>query len=584
VSQERVQGDLAADATVDRPRRSPWIIGAAWDLLLFVATPLVILPVLWLSRRSFSPDSIYAFVAAFGATGHHLPGLMRAYGDRTLFRRFRIRFTVVPLLLLVTTLPLLFTELRQGMMVILVAWGFWHGLMQVYGFARIYDAKLGDHDPRTVRLDWLLCLAWFTAGLVNSDGRVYQLLEVFHQSGGPLIGPAWIEGVRILCNCGTALVSVAYLVQLLSRRAAGHPPNFLKLTTLAISFAYWWYAMVEIDNILFGIALFEVFHDVQYLAIVWVFNRKRVDGDPNVGSFSKFLFRRSSAMLGLYVGLVIGYGFVSSLQRSISTIPLQNILIAVVWTSTLLHFYFDGFIWKVRETGTQAGLGISGGNSVQETRPLSDGQIHAAKWAPFFLAVAALALSQWFVAGLNETKALRSKRELQRYQHLVRVLPRYDQAHLSLGTRHYAEGDLKNAGKSFDRALEFSSQLNAKAHYNRGLVDAAQQQLPAAVNRYQRSLELEPLSDQAHHVHFALGAAFHSLDDHDKAERHYLKALAIKPRFAVAETGLGGLYQASGEFDKARRHLQRAIELLSEDADGGPQLRAARQQLESLAP
>ena len=37
--------------------------------------------------------------------------------------------------------------------------------------------------------------------------------------------------------------------------------------------------------------LFEIFHDVQYLAIVWLFNRKRVDTDPQVGGFTRFVFR-----------------------------------------------------------------------------------------------------------------------------------------------------------------------------------------------------------------------------------------------------------------------------------------------------
>mgnify|MGYP004060977383 CR=1 FL=1 len=97
MSQELVQRDSTAGPAVDQPRPSPWIIGAAWDLLLFIATPLVILPLLWFSRQKFSPDSIYHVVAAFGATGHHLPGLLRAYGDRTLFHRFRIRFTIAQL-------------------------------------------------------------------------------------------------------------------------------------------------------------------------------------------------------------------------------------------------------------------------------------------------------------------------------------------------------------------------------------------------------------------------------------------------------------------------------------------------------
>ncbi len=573
------QADSATSSSTEPVRPSPWIIGAGWDLLLFIATPLIILPLLWVSRQVYSADSIFGFVAAFGATGHHLPGLMRAYGDRELFRRFRVRFTVVPLLLLATTLPLLFTELRQGMMVILVAWGFWHGLMQVYGFARIYDAKQGYRDPRTVKLDWLLCLAWFAAGLVNSDGRVYQVLEVFYQSGGILIDPTWLNGFRLVSNIATALITALYFAHLFHHKTA----NPLKLLTLAISFAYWWYAMVEIDNILFGIALFEIFHDVQYLAIVWVFNRKRVDRDQDVGNFSRFLFRRSTTMLGLYIGLVFGYGLLSSFQQSISILPIQNMLIAAVWTSTLLHFYFDGFIWKIRESGTQSALGIQPTKRTEETRPLTDAQVHAAKWLPFFLAVAVLTTSQWFVAGLDATQSDRRKREMNRYQHLVRVLPGYDHAHLVLGTRHYAAGDLKQASKSFDRALALSSGTNAKAHYNRGLVYAAFKSLPDAVTHYERSIELEPLSDQAHQFHFALGAAHESLGHPDLALAHYQKALATQPRFAVAQLQLGSLYRDQGRVKKARHHLKRAVELLEDAGDTGPHLDAARQQLNALS-
>jgi len=582
VSQETSQGDSVATPAPVLLARSPWIIGRTWDLVLFIATPLLILPLLWLSRQRYSPDVIYAFVTAFGATGHHLPGMMRAYGDRSLFRRFRLRFTLVPALLLATTLPLLFTELRQGMMVILVLWGFWHGLMQVYGFARIYDAKIGNHHPRTVLLDWLLCLSWFGVGLINSDGRVYQMLEVFYQSGGPTIDPVWISGFRNLWNAGTALVTLAYVIHLSQGVTRGRSPNPLKLLTMAISFGYWWYAMVEVDNILFGIALFEIFHDVQYLAIVWIFNLKRVDGDPNVGSFSRFLFRRSGLMLGLYVGLVVGYGFLSNLQAQINFTPIQNILIGLVWTSTLLHFYFDGFIWKVRERGTRAGLGISGDNADDDSRLLTDGLLHAAKWSPFVVAVAALTLSQWWDSGVYVSREERNRRELSRYQHLVRTVPRYDHAHLTLGTRHYAAGNLTEARKSLDRALAFSGDRNAKAHYNRGLVAAAEKDPQSAVDHYVRSVELDPLSDQVHHVHFALGAAYQSLDDVAHAESHYLRALAIRPRFAVAALGLGGLYRISGQADKARHHLRNAVNLLSEDGEGGTHLETARQQLESL--
>ena len=89
------------------------------DLVLFVATPLLILPLVFLSRQQFSDQTIYAIVGTLGANGHHLPGMLRAYGDRALFRRFRIRLTVGPIVLLGTSVPLLFTDLRDGMEVVL---------------------------------------------------------------------------------------------------------------------------------------------------------------------------------------------------------------------------------------------------------------------------------------------------------------------------------------------------------------------------------------------------------------------------------------------------------------------------------
>ena len=76
-----------------------WILGSWQDLLLFIATPLLILLLLPVARLGLSVAEIALYVAAFGALGHHLPGMMRAYGDRELFARFRLRFIVSPIFL-----------------------------------------------------------------------------------------------------------------------------------------------------------------------------------------------------------------------------------------------------------------------------------------------------------------------------------------------------------------------------------------------------------------------------------------------------------------------------------------------------
>lgn len=62
-----------------------------------------------------------------------------------------------------------------------------------------------------------------------------------------------------------------------------------------------------VENILVGVALFEVFHDVQYLSIVWIYNRTRVERDESIRGFMRFVFRRSGALIGVYVGLVMAY-------------------------------------------------------------------------------------------------------------------------------------------------------------------------------------------------------------------------------------------------------------------------------------
>src|SRR6266576_2876439 len=100
------------DARATAPRKSLWILDSWRDLILYVGTPLVLLPAFALAQSRWSAQDIYRFVAAFGAMGHHLPGMIRAYGDRALFERFRWRFIFAPLFLLVTCVAFYWWDLK----------------------------------------------------------------------------------------------------------------------------------------------------------------------------------------------------------------------------------------------------------------------------------------------------------------------------------------------------------------------------------------------------------------------------------------------------------------------------------------
>src|SRR6267142_5418887 len=82
------------------PAKSLWILDRWRDLFFFVGTPVVLIPIFAAAQARWTAQDIFLFVGAFGAMGHHLPGMIRAYGDRALFDRFKTRFIITPLVLL----------------------------------------------------------------------------------------------------------------------------------------------------------------------------------------------------------------------------------------------------------------------------------------------------------------------------------------------------------------------------------------------------------------------------------------------------------------------------------------------------
>ena len=140
--------------------------------------------------------------------GHHLPGMIRAYGDKALFQRFRVRFIVAPIALLVVCIWSSFYNV-QAVQLVALAWGIWHGLMQTYGFSRIYDSKASANAAARARADFALCVAWFIAAVLLSPLRFRSALDLYYDSGRP----GHCEH-GLLLESGLAIVAVLVAVTL----------------------------------------------------------------------------------------------------------------------------------------------------------------------------------------------------------------------------------------------------------------------------------------------------------------------------------------------------------------------------------
>src|SRR5205809_6280074 len=95
----------------------------------------------------------------------------------------------------------------------------------------------------------------------------------------------------------------------------------------------------------------------------------------------RFVFRRSGSLIGLYVGLVLAYGSVSHINAHIGMDTMKRILTGVVTASTLAHFYYVGFIRKVRERSTRQSLGVAGGTADVKLGGMLPGWVwHGSQW------------------------------------------------------------------------------------------------------------------------------------------------------------------------------------------------------------
>src|SRR3954470_18645499 len=206
------------------PKRNLWILSSWRDLILYVGTPLLLIPLFALAQLRWSAQDIYLFVAAFGATGHHLPGMIRAYGDRALFERFRWRFILAPIFLLTVCVAFTWWDLK-GIILVVFFWGVWHGMMQTYGFCRIYDAKAGSFAALTRRLDFATCGIWFAAAVVLSPQRMADTLETFYASGGLFIPPLALHRAQHVILAAALAVSILLLLNFARLWLHGQRPN-----------------------------------------------------------------------------------------------------------------------------------------------------------------------------------------------------------------------------------------------------------------------------------------------------------------------------------------------------------------------
>lgn len=562
---------------------SGWIISPFWDSFLFIGAPLVVIAAFLPLRGVMSSEKIAILSLAFFTFGHHFPTFLRSYGDQELFQRFRWRFLLAPPILFGTAMWFNSRDLH-GLLLFVAAWDIWHVLMQHYGFMRIYDSKAGAVGKLTSWLDWGFAISWYITLIAASPHYSHNMLSRAYQSGLPLIEPGVVSGIRMTLWVVTGALTLAYVGYHMNLWRLGRPVSFKKLILMGIFLGATYYLYVVIDDFLVGFTVWSAFHCIQYYGIVWVFNRNRVDRHAAVTSFVKFLFRPHWGLAILYTALIFGYGSINLLPGYISSDMLGRTLIALIFTSNALHYYYDGFIWKMREPETREALEIGLAeepgrtrlaaakahvqSAVRQMRSRRSGMIQAAYLTAIVIVLATFEMNA-------------PDRDLTAMESLAAAVPDVGDAHYNFGNALWRQGRHTEAITEYGKAAELMPE-SSKVFSNWGGVLAETGDYAGAIEKYKQALALRDGADAVMEsasrsplipggaysrdasfstIHTNLGDALARSGQPEQALEQYQAALAADPQSAKIHAGIGATLGDMGRFDEGVQALEKAVAL-----------------------
>ena len=355
-----------------RPR---WIVSRPFDLSLFFGGAGLSLLVLVLALVLRAPIVALWWIWLLAFDGPHIgAAFTRTYLDRQEWTRrpgiligSLATFAIGPLALALAVV----TRSDAPFLLFLgfaTLYGYYHVVRQHWGFVSLYNARSGARDPEMIALDsaTLYLGSWLPyAYFVLSHPRARALV------GLPAVSEASLFGRTLLW--GLVAVWAATIVRFawfhLRRRSFGEPKvAYLLITVLLHGSIYFAISRFEPvygssngpdqDFLLISI-LVVIFHNVQYLGLVWFHNRNRY-GESTGHGLAQLVNRSPLFFLGacalfsavVYFGFACGTGVFPGCapfaDRRLGPVSWNQIGLCLWWGLAMNHYVLDQKIWRVR--------------------------------------------------------------------------------------------------------------------------------------------------------------------------------------------------------------------------------------------
>ena len=362
-------------ANTHQPSSSGWIVGRRYDAAFIFggAAASLCAPLLVWWFPALLPPLFWVWLFLFDGT-HSWATYSRTYADPQ-FRAENRRLLLGSLALFALPLAAIYlwrvSDSMTPIYMFLFAaqwWSYYHIVRQHYGFASIYDRKAHSDRPSHLVTKWTLYLGLWTPYLY------FLLTHPLNRrilAGSPAGGnaEAMARGLGGVLEYAAPAFSAALLLGLIAyhgrrRRDTGegfelsHAHVFVAACVLVYSVIFYVIAPLEpllpgartpVQSFMITQVMITLFHNVQYHAIVWNYNRNR----PRRARLNRDFVTYALA------GMVFSLVYVNAAWHTTEYpswrggIP-ENLLVPVAfcvwWGLSLHHYYLDQKIWRVSKT------------------------------------------------------------------------------------------------------------------------------------------------------------------------------------------------------------------------------------------
>jgi hypothetical protein len=365
-----------------------WHVSPVIDMAAYHFSWLWVLLPLLVAGPKFPGDylPIFVIVLTIGFVHRHYT-LGYVYLDGEIFARHRTRFICTPLILGAALLatPILVkailpadalsignlrwpeADLRLKVLVTAVVfgagvWNIWHTLAQKYGILRIYDAKaLSENEAgvpgwvdRLFVLGWLpLIVTYVVPPFAESILAEFRIARLFVE---PVV--RWlVAAAPIAAPISAAFAAASSAIFMGFEWRRHHFGNRPRLS-MAIGLGSLWACFVLVDPIKVYLA-FAFSHGLEYMVFVWAYQRRRYSQPRSPQPRMARLLEHPALAYSTYTLALAAIYVLFRDWQDFSLWKVPSIRIGEmklgVWVfywgvfQSLLHFYFDGFLWKTRE-------------------------------------------------------------------------------------------------------------------------------------------------------------------------------------------------------------------------------------------